>query len=428
MAFVKLLDARRLFLRLACFVFSWFTVGLTLRLKLGSAADAIYAEDGAIYLQEAIDFTFPKDFLMPYAGYTDITARALGNFVSLFPLEQYTIAILLCVSFVLTITGFLVHYSSKDTIKNFRLRILLSVGLILMPIGNFESIGNITNLHFYLMAGCLFLLVGKSLPENRNSFGVSFIILSCLSTPLMIFYFPIVFTNILIYIKHRIKFELHRYHLALIVGIALQTLFIIIMAPGDRSSNLSPNLSRTIYLFFDRVIGSSVVPLWGYVSSENLNKGFQELILRGIVGAAIFFLAIVVMIFLYRQHRSQLIFPMTLVIGLIFYWLTLGLLFAPEPRYAIFASFLFFTALIAMFDIATKGSSKTLNLFFITLICTATWLGSFTPSAFRTTGPTIASQISPLDKLCLTEYSTASIRLIPINAQWELKLNCDKIR
>ena len=62
------------------------------------------------------------------------------------------------------------------------------------------------------------------------------------------------------------------------------------------------------------------------------------------------------------------------------------------------------------------------------LDCTATWLGSFTPSAFRTTGPTIASQISPLDKLCLTEYSTVSIRLVPINAQWELKLNCDKIR
>jgi hypothetical protein len=410
------------------FVLSWFAVGLTLSLKLGPAADAIYAEDGAIYLQEAIDFTFPKDFLLPYAGYTDITARALGNFVSLFPLEQYTIAILLSVSLVLTLTGFLVLFSSRETIQTFHMRILLSVGLILMPIGNFESIGNITNLHFYLMAGCLFLLVGKSLPENRNSFGVFFIVLSCLSTPLMIFYFPILFINILISIKNQIKFEFHRYHFALIVGIALQTLFIIMRAAGDRSSNLSLNVSRTIYLFFDRVVGSSVVPFWGYVSSENLTRSFRDLILRGIVGAAIFLLTTIIMIILYRKHRSQLVFPMTLVVGLLFYWLTLGLLFAPEPRYAIFAGFLFFTALIAIFDIATQGSNKTLILFFITLICTATWLGSFKPPAFRTTGPSISSQISSLDKLCRTKYSIVPIKLIPINAEWELKLHCDKIR
>lgn len=428
MAFVKLLNLYGLFFRLLCFVLCWFAVGLTLKLKLGSAADAIYAEDGAIYLQEAIDFPFPEDFLIPYAGYTDITARVLGNFVSLFPLEKYTLAILFSVSFVLTSIGFLVYISSRDTIRNFRLRVLLSVGLILLPIGNFESVGNITNLHFYLMAGCLFLLVGKNIPQTRNFFGVFFIILSSLSTPLMIFYLPIIMISVLISTKHRVRFAFHRYHFALIIGIALQALFIIIMAPGERGSHFSLNLSRTVYLFFDRVIGSSVVPLWGFVSSENLTNGLQDLILRAIIGAFIFILTILLLNFLYKQHQSQLLFPITLIVGLLFYWLTLGLLFAPEPRYAIFAGFLFFTALIAMLDTATKDSNKTLTLFFITLFFTATWLGSFKPPTFRTTGPTIASQINSLDKLCRERNTIVPIRLIPMNAKWELKLDCEKIR
>jgi hypothetical protein len=408
----------------AVFLFSWTFMATVLQLKLGSAIDKIYAEDGSIYLQQAIDLPFPHDFFIPYAGYTDIIARLLGNFVSLFPLQAYTRMILVTVSLVLTLTGYLIFLSSKEVIHSKVLRIVAALGLILLPIGSFESFGNITNLHFYLMTGCLFLLLGSKLPQDRFYTGCLFIVVSCLSTPLMIYYIPILLIHILVLRLNNIRFRFNSYHASLLIGLALQFLFVFAMAYGDRGSNSIQSLSKTVYLFFDRVIGSSLIPFWGYVSGSDLNNNLWNLLFRGMMAIIVFSIFIFMVVVNFRNQADRLVLPLSLILGMTFYWLTIGYFFAPEPRYAIFAGYLFLVAIILTIENSDKQTKKRWPTRLLISVIFLTWIGSFTPSSYRTTGPTITEQIANSIKICKSESTKFPLTLVPVNGKWELVLDC----
>lgn len=399
-------------------------MAMVLQLKLGSAIDKIYAEDGSIYLQQAIDLPFPNDFFVPYAGYTDIIARLLGNIVSLFPLQFMTRIIFVIVSLVLTLICYLVFFSSDEVIHSKILRIVAALGLILLPIGSFESFGNITNLHFYLMSGCVFLLLGTKLPKDRFHIGDLFIILSCLSTPLMVYYIPILLIHIFVLRFNKIHIKFSSYHISLLVGTALQFLYVLALAFGDRSSNSNHSLSKTIYLFFDRVIGSSLIPFWGYVSGDDLYSALWNLLVRGMiagVGFSVFFYVVVVN---YRNQSHRQVLPLSLLLAAVFYWLTIGYFFAPEPRYAIFAGYLMLVAMILTLEYSSTQTKKDWPTKLLISIIILTWIGSFTPSSYRTTGPTIAEQIANSVKVCKSESTHFHLTLIPINGKWELELDC----
>lgn len=410
--------------KLAVFLFSWLSMTIILKLKLGSAADKIYAEDGGIYLQQAIDLPFPRDVFKPYAGYSDITARLLGNFVSIFPVQNYTIVILLTVALALTLTGYLLFLSSKDLFPGKAIRIISALGLILLPIGGFESFGNITNLHFYLMSGCLFLILGTTIREKRYYLGSMFIVISCLSTPLMVYYLPILMIHYFFLRMNRINFRITPYHIALLVGITLQFLFVLTFALGDRGSNSNHSFSKTLYLFFDRVIGSSLIPFWGYVSGADLEANSQKLLIRGMIAAFTFgiFVLFFVVRYGYLTHRQVL--AVSLTVGMIFYWLTIGYFFSPEPRYAIFAGYLFLVAAILIVGNSFEGNKKNWAINLMISVIILTWIGSFTPSSLRTVGPTVAEQITKSAEVCKSKNAQFHLTLLPVNGNWKLVLNC----
>lgn len=411
----------------AYFAISWISLAITLKLKLGSATDKLYAEDGGIYIQQAIDFPFPRDVFEPYAGYSDVTARIAANFVTLFPINLYTTVILALVSLVLALIGFIVFSSSQGEVKNPILRVLLAIGLILLPIGNFESIGNITNLHFYLMSGCLFLLLGKDLPNKKFFVGSIFIIISCLSTPLMIYYLPIIVIQKFLHYRHKIPISFNPYQISLLIGVILQMLFVFTLAYGDRNASSNHNLLKTIYLFMDRVIGSAIIPFWGYVSTSDSIQNTQVLIFRAGVVTFISLVSLFFFNYWYRSHSVDLVFPLSLLIGLLFYWFSIGYFFAPEPRYAIFAGYMLVCAVISTMGtvFARKGSRTAISL--IITISLSTWVGSFTPSALRTFGPTVMEQITPASTKCDSQNKQVRIRLLPLNGNWELIVSCGKL-
>lgn len=406
------------------FLFLWAFMTVILKLKLGSAADKVYAEDGGIYLQQAIDLPFPRDVLKPYAGYSDITARLLGNFVSIFPVQSFTRVILLTVSLVLTLTGYLLFLSSKDVFPSKVLRIVSALGLILLPIGGFESFGNITNLHFYLMSGCLFLILGTTFHQDRFYLGSIFIVISCLSTPLMVYYLPILMIHFFLLRLNRISFRITRYHIALFVGITLQFVFVFTLALGDRGSNLNHSLSKTLYLFLDRVIGSSLIPFWGYVSGADLDANFQNLLIRGMIAAFTFGILVLIFVIRYRSQTQRQVLPVSLTVGMIFYWLTIGYFFAPEPRYAIFAGYLFLVAVILTVGNSFDNNKKRLATNLMVSVIILTWVGSFIPSSLRTVGPTVTEQIANSADVCKSKNTQFHLILPPVNGKWELVLNC----
>ena len=110
---------------------------------------SIYAEDGSIYLQDALNTGGLHNLFKTYAGYGDLPARLIAAIVSLFPVSLYPYIYGLLNAFVMLVCITLVYTSIKPIFRKKSLSLLFSSFLLILPIARFESIGNITNLHFF---------------------------------------------------------------------------------------------------------------------------------------------------------------------------------------------------------------------------------------------------------------------------------------
>jgi hypothetical protein len=111
-----------------------------------------------------------------------------------------------------------------------------------------------------------------------------------------------------------------------------------------------------------------------------------------------------------------------------FYWFVVGVLFNPEPRYAIFPSF---GLLLVLFYIHSNGAdirNFKLRQRVIIILLFLTWVGSWSPSALRVNGPTWATEYEKAQATCLTGAREAQIPIIPTNLEWHVVIDCKKIR
>ena len=140
---------------MSIFLIVWAMISTTIFLKIPSAFTKIYAEDGAVALQSALDKSFPSDLFTPVAGYSVIILRIAGRLATFFPLSTASNYFFFFNTLLLSII-FIVVYQVSESFLNTKIsRAILASSLILIPIGSFESIGNAANLHFYFMSACL---------------------------------------------------------------------------------------------------------------------------------------------------------------------------------------------------------------------------------------------------------------------------------
>ncbi len=411
---------------------SWFIISGVYFLKSPNFIQKIYAEDGMIYLQDALNTSFPKDLVIPYAGYSDIVARIGGRIAALLPLRGASQSLFYFTTLIVALVALIIIFASRSLIKNIYVRVLLAFSLVLLPISNFESIANMTNLHFFLMSACLVIFIGGNYSKTESRFYFVFIIISCLATPLMAFLLPLI-VGLKENLRNRLFFkELRILDLAWILGMLFQFLFILTTALGERKPEGVNSLERTIYLFLDRVVGSTYFPFWGYVSSNTSQAkgilGLNPLLYRG--GAALLLLLVMTITF-WRvlshsasPHKKEV---SAIVFTIFVYWLTLGIFFSPEPRYSIFPSF----AIVVVTFLVLIGIGKATlrnRLFFLTaILLLATWIGSWSPSELRIQGPTWREDISNGRTLCLKNRDFVSVRILPLNANWSVTLPCSRL-
>ncbi len=413
---------------------TWILISGLLYLKIPTAFTKIYAEDGAISLQDALGKSFPHDFLAPYAGYLDVIGRSAGRVVSVFPLESAAHVFFFFNTFMLTWIALTVFRASSEIIPNKLSRSILSLSLILLPIASFESLANTTNLHFFFMSACFPIFLRKNSSRYDAYLFSFFILVATLSTPLMIFYFPLI-----AYMrwssnnsKRFAKPSLIEF--AWLTGMLLQVVFILTRAFGDRTTTGVHSITKTGFLYLDRVVGSSFIPGWGNVSDStpsiapSLFPAKVYLALR-----AVFALALLVLFILYilrattRNSPARFLAASVLLTGF-FYWFVVGVLFNPEPRYAIFPSFGLLVVLFYMHSASSESMSFKLYQRVIILLIFLTWMGSWSPSTLRVNGPTWAAEYKKAQATCLTGAREVQIPIIPTNLDWNVVIDCKKVR
>lgn len=416
--------------RLVIFLGAWFFLTAILAIKIPSAHQKIYAEDGAS-LQQSIENPFPNELFEPVAGYLDLLLRGAGALVSLFPLEFAPVIFFIVNTFLLAILWIAVFTSSRSFVSNYRWRFVLGTSLIFLPIGNFESIVNSANLHFYFMAACVVILLSRPRSTNETLLFCFVIFLSASSIPLMILTFPVIMIRFLLVGKLARSWRDSAIVVSWILGNILQLTYLFAFTIGERKVLGFNSLIEVIYLYLDRVVGSSVIPFWGSVSSstESPLPGVLEkssyLLLRAAVAfgvlLAITLLSASICCFSFQQKLTVLVFLATSVI----HWLLVGTLFNPEPRYAVFSSYCLIVAVVYSLQNLRFQSPK-LEFAVIALVV-LTWLGSWTPSSFRTEGPDWKVEFHKAKTNCANGNLYVDVLTSPINRTWKVKLSCNYV-
>ena len=217
------------------------------------------------------------------------------------------------------------------------------------------------------------------------------------------------------------------------------TMMLIFYTQESHTVRDDVSIIETSYLFLDRVIGSTFVPHWGRVSSDSLLAGevTTQLAIRALIG----FVIIAIILFFSTAHLSRNL-PINelhskatiswLVALPTIYWFTVGYLFNPEPRYAIFPGLSFL--LVALILLDHVSCSDRIRLQFRLLNCLVLvffiliWVFSPSPSDRRAVGPEWNSQITEGKLQCAKlNQESVTIRILPVDSGWEVKIPCNSI-
>ena len=404
-------------------------------LKIPFAFSNFWAEDGVFY-QQAVDNAFLGDFFISGGGYLIFISRIVANFVAVGPVDY---APFINTIIVISVLGFLtqrLYINLKYLLKSKIYNLLVCLSVLLLPINNFETIASGTALHFQLLFVVLVMaLVARkeSLISNIDTFVI---VIALLSDP---------FTFLaLVPLFFRHKYEVIRFWkkrggkltlltLSLVLQLVMMVLFHL---KDDRALGVSHSFAKTGYMFLDRVVGSTFIPNWGLISFESFAEG--KITINLIARAATGLLCLgYIGIFVVRHLRKSLdqgeVHTKETLIWLIlmpsFYWFAVGVLFNPEPRYAVFPGLsILLVALILIDHLTCESKSKIRNsvIACIVLIFTITnWLLSASPSQRRIEGPDWHSQIVHGKLECKTlSLDSVLVKILPIDDHWKIEMQC----
>jgi len=118
----------------------------------GLTRETLWAEDGGIFLRQAMDSRFLSGLMDPYDGYLHLLPRLLAHLsLRMGPLEGYAerISWLSCAS--VGLVGVAVFFLSRPYMPRVMGSVLLAVIPALLPVGTLEVLGNTANLHWFML-------------------------------------------------------------------------------------------------------------------------------------------------------------------------------------------------------------------------------------------------------------------------------------
>jgi hypothetical protein len=240
-------------------------------------------------------------------------------------------------------------------------------------------------------------------------------------------------------LKLKRNFNVH--FLTYLISVTIQIAFISnFFGNSTRVFGDNLNIIKTIYLFMDRVVGSSLIPNWGFIDGAILdNSGIPKILIFRFIASfiALFLLMYLLLVNKFFKVSSQ-IYDKNLLVGLLLltlclYWTVAGIFFNPEPRYAIFPSLclisVFLLCLDTSFTKIKENKVKRLLYFTTSLLFILIFISAFKESDFRNTNQIWSEQVAAGRIACRdAQLLRIEIRIPPEQNNLLLPLNCKMLR
>ena len=402
-----------------------------IRLPIGFKS--FWAEDGRLFFQAALDNSFPLELMEPRGGYLNLIAMIIGRLLTFVSLAFAPAVNFIITSIILALMVFILYSISKLFIVTLSLRVVFSLLPVFIPIAGFESLIVSSQLHFFLPFICLMLIFSEiaNSPMPKFLSGL-FILLSCLSDPMSVFILPGLCLAFALQRKRNPVLAVFKFRFFLFCMV-VQTIFtILFLDRGGRDFEHSIGYLKTWYLFLDRVVGSALIPNWGFVNGvEFASESPKRFILRAFLAIIVL---IIVVVIAKLAELSVIQHTLIQVLGLsgVIYWVAGSLVFNPEPRYAIFPSMCVVASVLIIVDalVAVRVPAKfqfptkiAIMLYFSVLLAF-----SWEPSTLRSSGVSWERALANAQVICRdTGVRMVDVEILPQIEGWSVNLPCESV-
>ena len=212
--------------------------------------ELIWAEDGTVFLRDALTGSWAGNVLTPYAGYMHLVPRTIAELVPLFPADQWALVLTAASALTRALLAVFVFYACAGVLPGRVARGAIAIVVVTVPLGAFEVLNSIANLHWFLMIAAVPALLWRP----RSWFGVlaqcAVVAASMLSDPLTLIWTPLLLLRL-------VGLRTVREQLVSLTFVLSTAVQLVAVSSASRESGPGIDLGRGTLTYLIRVLEAS---------------------------------------------------------------------------------------------------------------------------------------------------------------------------
>ncbi|HEY8453337.1 MAG: hypothetical protein FWJ70_10510 [Micromonosporaceae bacterium] len=396
---------RRRWLLAALAVAAGATVSLARQPGAG-ALDTVWAEDGQVFLADAVGRSLPQALATPYAGYLHTGPRLIAEVAALVP-AQWAAVVLSGAAAVVTAALALLVYAATAGHLRPPARAVAAAVVVVAPVAQGDLPNSVANLHWPALYALFWVLLWTPATRAGRVVAVGTTVLTALSDVLVVALLPLA--------AARLAVRRDRYRAllaaALCGGLAVQAVGLL-AGTASRDTVVDPVRAGTGYVL--RAVPSAVV---GSRWLGDDPRSVRWLVLAGVAWVLV---AGAVLLAVRGVTRPAWRLAAVAAAGSVaLYALPVTLSGVATDRYAAAPAMLAVVALLAVLSPGRAGWPAAVLVTVLAVVCAANLR---VPNA-RAEGPSWRQEVAVARSVC-TATPTATVGLPVPPAGWEVRLPC----
>jgi hypothetical protein len=172
---------------------TWVLAATWLQLMRGPglrAFDVVWAEDGGVFLNQAMRHSLWHNLITPHAGYLQVVAKLVVQPVAALPVSWAAAGLAAGAALVVALISLLVWFRSGQVLRSPWARVLVTAIVPLLPQAGFEVNAAVNDLHWYLAYAAFWVLLAPPRTAWGRSGSAAVVALAALSDPLTALVLP----------------------------------------------------------------------------------------------------------------------------------------------------------------------------------------------------------------------------------------------